>query len=143
MGVPMSEVESKNSSIKQISFCDIFAQYELKKVMQQLNPSLKKKRIYKMQIIFASLVYNTLMSPEYFKAMTGRKLHPMKATVSPNFQHQKILETYINNCNVDNEETNAIPNMIGVAIIGDQLVFIKENYEQYMFFMDPKTMKTA
>jgi hypothetical protein len=71
----------------------------------------------------ATLRFNSLMSPEFFKAKIDRKLYSLSAEVNDlnNSKYQdlrKKVREYINNCNVDNEEVNVIPNQVIVAIAG-------------------------
>ena len=119
MGVPDQEFDSirraNAGEKKKMNFSDIYAQKELKKILMSINPQLKAKQIYKMQLIMASLRFNSLMSPEFFQAKIDRQLYKLSAEVKDlkdeNYKDfRKKVQEYINNCNVDNEEVNVIPN---------------------------------
>jgi len=112
MGVPQTEIENMDNQEGKIklNFSDIYAQRELKKIMMKVNATLKPKKIYKLQMIFASLISNSLMSPSFFQSKFERVLYKLNAKVDPKYENKKEVETYISNCNVDNEEANVIPN---------------------------------
>ena len=84
MGVPEKLFDSTRANPnekKKMNFSDIYAQKELKKILMNINPQLKPKHIYKLQLIFASLRSNSLMSPNFFKAKIGRQLFKLSAVV--------------------------------------------------------------
>ena len=116
-------------------------QYELRMMMQQINPTIKKTHVHKCQIIIANLQKNTLVDKKFFaKNIANKYVKTEGLPTKKCSQNLNNFQEFIKNKFKYEESKNYIENQVYIAVIKDYILFLKEKWENWVFLEENENL---